>query len=145
MTLSKKNVLIVEDEVSNYYLLETILKRAGVITKWVTDGFEAIDSIDLQNNFDAIFMDLRLPYLNGYEATRQIKQKKPALPIIAVTAYALNGDKEKAEAAGCDRYITKPYTKNQILHTLSEILTESIKKSENSNHSTFQKTHFHQQ
>jgi len=131
MNLKNKSVLIVEDEPSNYYLLQTILERSGIITTWVTNGIDAVNTLNGTKIFDAIFMDLKIPKLNGYEATRRIKRHYKSLPIIAVTAYALTGDKEKAIAAGCDKYITKPYKKNDILNILSEALLEQTNKQTN--------------
>jgi len=89
MNLKNKSVLIVEDEPSNYYLLQTILERSGIITTWVTNGIDAVNTLNGTKIFDAIFMDLKIPKLNGYEATRRIKRHYKSLPIIAVTAYAL--------------------------------------------------------
>jgi two-component system, cell cycle response regulator DivK len=73
---------------------------------------------------DLILMDIQMPVLDGYEATRRIKANPQlkAIPIIVVTSYALSGDEDKARAAGCDDYITKPYSPRQLLAKIKEHL-----------------------
>ena len=75
---------------------------------------------------DLILMDIQLPILDGYEATRQIKADPNlnAIPIIAVSSYAMKGDEEKARASGCDHYVTKPHSPLQLLHIIRGILGE---------------------
>ena len=112
---SDKTILIVEDIKSNFQYLETILKKFNIQILWVQDGNEAIQFCSDNPEIDLVFMDIKMPGLiNGYEATRQIKKLHPDLPIIAQTAYALFGDDKKAENAGCDDYITKPFKRKTI-------------------------------
>ncbi|OYT17225.1 MAG: response regulator [Bacteroidetes bacterium 4572_77] len=105
---SSKTVLIAEDVDDNYLFLKTFLRKTKIKVLWAKDGREAIDMAKSNNEIDLILMDIRMPFIDGYEATRTIKELKPKLPIIAQTAYALNSDYQKVFDAGCDEYITKP-------------------------------------
>jgi signal transduction histidine kinase len=107
-----KSILIVEDEYSNYKYLEAIFHKK-VKLYWVNNGADAI-KICQDMDFDLILMDIKLPKMNGFEATRRIKKIKPGLPIIAVTAYAMASDKEKSIEAGCDNYIAKPFKMEEL-------------------------------
>ena len=118
-----KRVLVVEDQEDNRRIVRDLLSTAGYeILEAVTgeDGVVAAEA----NRPDLILMDIDLPGLNGYEATRRIKAI-PALqgiPIIAVTSYALSGDDQKAFAAGCDAYVTKPFSPRALLAKIREYL-----------------------
>jgi PAS domain S-box-containing protein len=116
------NVLVVEDEKSNFLYLKTILEsiKTKVIHAW--NGKEAIDIINKDIPVDIILMDFKMPEVNGFEATREIKKTNPNLTIIAQTAYAMGGDKEKALNAGCDDYISKPIKKELIIKLLEQYL-----------------------
>jgi PAS domain S-box-containing protein len=116
------NVLVVEDEESNFLYLKTILEsiKTKVIHAW--NGKEAIDIINKDVPVDIILMDLKMPEVNGFEATREIKKTNPNLIIIAQTAYAMGGDKEKALNAGCDDYISKPIKKELLIKLLEQYL-----------------------
>ena len=111
---SDKTVLIVEDVESNYQYLEILLKKFNIQILWAQDGSEAIRVCSDNQEIDIVFMDIKMPGISGYEATRQIKKFRPELPIIAQTAYALYGDDKKAEKAGCNDYITKPFKRKTI-------------------------------
>lgn len=119
--IANKHILIAEDEESNFYLLDRILKRAGITTSWARNGLEAIDMCR-KNKYDLILMDIRMPVLDGYEATQEIKKFAPNLPVIAQTAYALKGEKEKSLAAGCDAYVSKPIDAGELLAILNRLL-----------------------
>lgn len=114
-------VLVVEDLMSNYLLLETILESSKIKITWAHNGAEAIEVIKT-NNFDLILMDLKMPIMDGFEATRKIRQLKIDTPIIAVTAYVFDSDREKAIEAGCDDYISKPIDKGELLETMGKAL-----------------------
>jgi len=88
------------------------------------NGREALDLLAGDDRFDGVLMDLQMPVMDGYEATRRIKADPnlKAIPIVAVTSYALSGDEDKAKAAGCDAYIAKPYSPRQMLAKVREIL-----------------------
>jgi two-component system cell cycle response regulator DivK len=101
-------ILVVEDDKISYMLLKEFLRPLNFETHHVTDGTDAINFIKMNPNIRLILMDLKLPTMNGYEATKVIKQINPKIRIIAQTAYAMFGDREKALSVGCDDYITKP-------------------------------------
>lgn len=106
--LSGKKILLVEDEQINLLFLKNIVQNthASVIT--ATNGKEAVDTFRNETGIDLVLMDIKMPVMDGVEATRIIKSIKPDVPVIIQTAYALNEDKERFLKAGCDGYITKP-------------------------------------
>ncbi len=110
-----KLVLIAEDDDTNYLYLETALAKANVRILRACNGIEAVDMCSNNHDIHLVLMDIKLPCMNGYEATKRIKQVKPDLPIIAQTAYAMNEDRMKALDAGCDDYIPKPIRKTDLL------------------------------
>ena len=107
-------VLVAEDSPTNQMLINLLLERLGLEVTLVKDGKDAVDKA-LTQTFDLIFMDIQMPDMNGYDATRKIKQQYPNLPVIAQTAYAMNEDRDKASEAGCDDYIAKPIKKAELL------------------------------
>ncbi|MCF8334893.1 MAG: response regulator [Bacteroidales bacterium] len=113
-TWKNKIILIVEDEYSNYYLLKKIVELRGAATIWVTNGRDAVNTMNEEQDIDMILMDLKLPVMNGLDATRKIKENYPKTPIIAVTAHAMKTDRKMALSAGCDDYIAKPLKKAQL-------------------------------
>ncbi len=111
-----KRILVVEDQEDNRAILRDLLQSVGYELVEAVNGEEAL-SIALEHKPDLILMDIQLPVVDGYEATRRIKAE-PALrgiPVIAVTSYALSGDEEKAREAGCDDYVTKPFSPRDLL------------------------------
>lgn len=118
---SGKIVLIVEDEESNYFLINRMLKRSGLTLLWAKNGKEAIE-VCRTREIDVVLMDIRMPIMDGYEAAQEIKKDKKELPIIAQTAYALKGEREKSLAAGCDAYISKPIDAHELRAALSVYL-----------------------
>ena len=110
----KKTVLIVEDDYYNAEYLKEILIKTGLDILQVTNGKDAIETTKT-NQVDLILMDVRLPDMDGYEVTREIKKMKPETIIIAQTAYASNNEKQKALDAGCDDYISKPTKKDMLV------------------------------
>jgi PAS domain S-box-containing protein len=118
-----KTILVAEDEQSNFDFLKILLTRMNVKVLWAKDGIEAVKICESDPSIDLVFMDIKMPILNGYEATRRIKAKRPDLPIIAQTAYAMISDKLEAENAGCDGYLSKPIK----IYQISEILEEHLK------------------
>jgi PAS domain S-box-containing protein len=120
--LLNKSILIVEDDLYNAEYLIEILSNKGLNIIHTEYGQKAID-ISLSQNVDLILMDIRLPDMNGYEATRQIRLYKPDIKIIAQTAYATQNEKEKSIDAGCNDYISKPTKQNLLLCKISEMLS----------------------
>jgi len=118
-----KRILVVEDQEDNRQILRDLLGSVGYELTEAWDG-EAGVAAAKQHRPDLILMDIQMPLMDGYEATRRIKAD-PALksiPIIVVTSYALSGDEGKARDAGCDAYITKPYSPRQLLAKVKEFL-----------------------
>ncbi len=126
-------ILIVEDNPTNQDIALAILEGAGVKVQIAKNGKEAIDAVNV-DTFDAVLMDMQMPEMDGYEATKMIRQNPDfdSLPIIAMTAHALKGDKEKCLEAGMNGYITKPINQEILFNTLSKIVkTKSVIFSEN--------------
>jgi len=118
-----KRILVVEDQEDNRQILRDLLGSAGFEMLEAEDGERGV-ALAKAERPDLILMDIQLPGLDGYEATRRIKAD-PALksiPIIVVTSYALSGDEDKAKAAGCDDYVTKPYSPRALLAKIREHL-----------------------
>jgi two-component system cell cycle response regulator DivK len=118
-----KCILVVEDQEDNRQILRDLLGNAGYQLVEAGNGEEAIAAVATQR-FDLILMDIQLPVMDGYEATRRIRSNPElnSIPIIAVTSYALIGDEAKALAAGCNGYITKPYSPRALLAKVREHL-----------------------
>lgn len=117
-----KCILVVEDQEDNRRILRDLLANAGFRTIEAENGEEALEVV--KQRPDLVLMDIQLPIMDGYEATRRIKAESAYshIPIIVVTSYALGGDEEKARAAGCDAYVTKPYSPRQLLARIREFL-----------------------
>lgn len=109
------NILIAEDNDSNYLLIKKLLKD-NQLTRTIT-GVEAIEKIKAQT-FDIVFMDMRMPVMNGLEATSLIREFNQITPIIALTANAFDSDRENALAAGCNHFMTKPVKKRELMDLL---------------------------
>ena len=118
-----KRILVVEDQEDNRQILRDLLTNAGYDMIEAENGEDGV-AIAAAQRPDLILMDIQLPVLDGYEATRRIKADPElrAIPIIVVTSYALSGDEDKARAAGCDAYVTKPYSPRQLLAKIREYL-----------------------
>src|SRR5215475_13509662 len=110
-----KRILVVEDQADNRQILRDLLGNAGYELIEAVDGEQALAAYAKRP--DLILMDIQLPVIDGYETTRRIRRdpESKAIPIIAVTSYALAGDEAKALAAGCTAYITKPFSPRALL------------------------------
>jgi len=119
--IMSKRILVVEDQEDNRRILRDLLTNAGYEIIEVENGEEALP-VAARERPDLILMDIQLPLLDGYEATRRIKADPAlrAIPIIAITSYALGGDESKARAAGCDAYVAKPYSPRALLAKIRE-------------------------
>ncbi len=117
-----KTILVVEDNTQSYYFIRELLKRTGIYIERAINGFEAIDMCR-NRNIDLVLMDIQLPKMNGYEATKEIKKINSAIPVIAQTAFAMEGDREKSILAGCDDYIPKPLNINSLLPKINQFIS----------------------
>jgi len=118
-----KCILVVEDQLDNRRILRDMLSNAGYELIEAESGEEALTAVEAQRP-DLILMDIQLPVMDGYEATRRIRSNPglKSVPIIAVTSYALAGDEAKALAAGCTAYVTKPFSPRALLAKVQEHL-----------------------
>ena len=116
-----KCILVVEDQEDNRQILRDLLTNAGFEMIEAENGVDAVASAQARRP-DLILMDIQLPILDGYEATRRIKADPnlKSIPVIVVTSYALSGDEDKARLAGCDDYVAKPFSPRQLLAKIKE-------------------------
>src|SRR5579883_871827 len=120
-TTMNRCILVVEDQEDNRRILRDLLTSSGYELVEAGDGEQALVMAERQRP-DLILMDVQIPLIDGYEVTRRLKAD-PALrdiPIIVVTSYALSGDESKARAAGCNGYVSKPYSTRQLLAKIRE-------------------------
>lgn len=118
-----KTILVVEDHDDNRRIMRDLLSANGYQVIEALTGVEGV-SVAQNHRPDLILMDIQLPGIDGYEATRRIKSipDLKAIPIVAVTSYALSGDDKKAFAAGCDDYVTKPFSPRELLKKVNSFL-----------------------
>jgi PAS domain S-box-containing protein len=121
-----KTILIAEDEETNYWYIEAALDKQPFNLIHVANGKEAVEAIQTKNNIDLILMDFNMPIMNGMDATKEIRKTHPTIPIIALTAYAMMADKEKALSIGCTDYLSKPISKNVLLETINKYLKAKV-------------------
>ncbi len=113
--LANKTILVVEDDESSLEYLKVVISSFGILNiVWAKNGENAVKLCKENPSIDLVLMDINMPVMNGFEATKAIKAFRPELSIIAQTAYALTGDREKSLEAGCDDYITKPIKKEEL-------------------------------
>ena len=118
--VSGKKVLVVDDDVRNIFSLTSMLEDHGMVVRFAENGKQALEQLKKDQNVDAILMDVMMPEMDGYETTKAIRAMDQfrSLPIIALTAKAMKGDREKCIAAGASDYITKPVDTEQLLSLL---------------------------
>lgn len=124
--MCKKRILVVEDHEDNRRILRDLLGSCGFEMLEAMTGIDGV-TMAARHRPDLILMDIQLPEIDGYEATRRIKADPDlrAIPIIAVTSYALSGDDTIAYEAGCSAYVTKPFSPRKLLATIKEQLAMS--------------------
>jgi two-component system cell cycle response regulator/two-component system cell cycle response regulator DivK len=118
--MAGKNILLVEDNEVNRRLAGFLLRSHGYEVREATTAVAAFEMVDKERP-DLIVMDIQLPGMDGLQATRQLKEQPSTaeIPVIAVTSYAMKGDREKALAAGCAGYVTKPIDKNTFIQAVA--------------------------
>ena len=120
-----KRILVVEDHADNRQIIRDMLAPTDYEITEAENGEEALAAIAKQRP-DLILMDIQLPTMDGYEATRRIKADPTlrSIPIIAVTSYALSGEETKARSAGCDEYVPKPFSPRQLLAKIRQYMPQ---------------------
>ena len=123
-----ERILIVEDNPQNMRLLEMTLKAKGYTLLKAFDGQEAIE-VALKECPDLVIMDIQLPKMSGLEVTRKLRETPgfAHTPIIAITAYAMKGDREKAIEAGCDLHLSKPINTRELPELIAQVLQQRQK------------------
>ena len=116
-----KRILIAEDEEVNMMFFQEVLEDTGVDIIKAEDGLQAVDLFK-ESAIDLVLMDIKMPVMNGLDATQQIKTINPAIPIVAQTAYAMEDEKQRCFDAGCDDYISKPIDTIRLFVILKKYL-----------------------
>ena len=119
-----RTILIAEDIDFSFLYIETVLKRTGAKILWAQNGRQAVELVRANPKIDVVLMDIHLPVMNGYDATREIKTMRPELPVIAQTAFVLPNDVKLCYTAGCSGYLAKPIRKDLLLKTVSGFLDD---------------------
>lgn len=117
--LNGKRVLVVDDGKTNREYIRFVLQEAGAIVETAENGKEAVDRVN-ENDFNVIVMDMQMPIMDGYTATRAIRKKGVQTPILALTASAMSGDEQKCRQAGCSGYLSKPVEVSDLLRVVAE-------------------------
>ncbi len=115
-----KLILIVEDVEHNYMFFSALLKLTHAEVKITTDGLQAVEFCKNNPNIDVVLMDLKLPKMTGLDAIKEIRKLRPDLPIIAQTAYAWVGQKEKVLDLGANEFLSKPVKRDDLLEVISK-------------------------
>ena len=121
--MSGTSILIVDDDARNIFALSSYLEATGMQVYTAENGLEAIDFLKGSQEVEVVLMDMMMPEMDGFEAIDKIKQDKTiaSVPIIAVTAKAMKGDREKCMEAGADEYVSKPINLQELLEKIGEL------------------------
>ena len=117
-----KKILIAEDNDSNFILMTYILKKYYAYER-AKNGNEAVDLVE-KNTYDMVLMDIKMPIMDGLEATKAIKEIRPEIPIVALTANAFDSDRQLAMKAGCIDFLSKPVSSDLCIKTIRKYLGE---------------------
>ena len=117
--IANKNILVVEDSLDNQMLIEFYLTKHKANVVFANNGLEGVE-VALKNQFDLILMDIQMPILDGYSATEELRRQGVAIPIIALTGYAMKEDQDRCLRAGCNEFLAKPIHKDKLLLTLTK-------------------------
>jgi CheY-like chemotaxis protein len=114
-------VLLVEDNPVNRLLFTRIMERAGLHVGVAVDGLDGLERLDAQERYDCVVTDIQMPRMDGLELTKEIRNRGWSIPIIALTAHAMQGDGERFRAAGVDAYLPKPVSPNMLIETIGRL------------------------
>lgn len=117
-----KTILIAEDEAVSRFLFEKALKKTRANLFFVKNGVDAVEMVKENTEIDLVIMDIRLPLMDGLEATTKIKELLPELPVVIQSAYAMQSTRDEAQQCGCDDFITKPIKMEVLLSILHKHL-----------------------
>jgi CheY-like chemotaxis protein len=117
-----KKILIAEDNDSNFVLMSYILKKYYQFER-ARNGQEAVEMVD-KNQYDIVLMDIKMPIMDGLEATKAIREKHPDLPILALTANAFDSDRQLAMEVGCNDFLSKPVSSEECIETIKRYIGE---------------------
>ena len=121
--MSQPKVLVVEDESSNYRLIEMLLKSTHIKIEWAKNGSEAIEQLNkLKDLIDLVLLDIKLPKKDGFTVFKEIRTVNDSLPIIAQTAYAMQNEEDKIRKSGFNDYLSKPLVKQKLIESMSRFI-----------------------
>jgi two-component system cell cycle response regulator DivK len=126
--LIDKTILVVDDEEYNLLLMKDMLEDFEVNVVWARVGQEAIDIISSGSKIDLILMDMKMPFLDGFDTTKEIKKINSTIPVIAQTAFCMPEERERCFSCGCDAYISKPINFEELLSLANDIVKDSAVK-----------------
>lgn len=122
-----RTILIVEDVMPNFVFLQSALQKTQAKIVHSPNGNDAVKKCLDDKNIDLVLMDLHLPGMDGLAATREIKNQRPDVTVIAHTAFVLSGERKKSQDAGCDDYIAKPIRSNELIFKIRNCLIKAGK------------------
>lgn len=125
-TSEKHSILLADDDDMALFLLETLIEEIDARIITATNGKEAVDAFRSNPDICMVIMDIKMPIMDGIEATRQIKAIRQDVPVIAVTAHAMSGDEYRIRAAGCDDYIAKPLSGKVLLEKIKNLAPKIV-------------------
>lgn len=120
--MKQKTILVAEDEIFNFYYIEELLKPMNIKALHAKNGLEAVELAKNNPDILLVLMDIRMPEMDGLEATKLIKKLRPQLPVIAQTAYTSKEDRENANHSGFDHYLTKPIMRNMFKEVIEKYI-----------------------
>jgi len=119
------SILLAEDSVDNQKLIRRMLEKVGLCVEIVENGQRVLERMSTEHRFDLILMDMQMPIMDGYSATGELRKRGVRLPIVALTAHAIEGSRQRCLDAGCDAYVAKPIDRQYLYETISRLILRS--------------------